>query len=275
VLGPRRNVNPAARRRAAALVALVVTLGLAMLFAGRLLSDGSAVSVPDTLGLTRGAAQHALSRAGLTASFASRYANRAAGLVIAQSPRGRRRVSRGDPVRLVLSAGPAPVVLPPVLGEPSDTAAGTLAGLGLHARVSQVPAPGTAPGTVTAQVPGAGQKVPAHSTVTVSVAQAPQWRTLSAFAGTDAGRSPVFRIRGQQWRVVYRMGYVGTCTFIVFCSGPTAHVRNLDTGQSTDFDLSKGSDQTQTLRSGPGQYRIEVSAGNDTASWSLQIQDYY
>jgi hypothetical protein len=85
----------------------------------------------------------------------------------------------------------------------------------------------------------------------------------------------VFRIQGQQWRVVYRMGYVGTCTLIVFCSGPSARVRDLDTGQATGFDLNNGSGQTQTFGSGPGQYRIEVQAGNDTASWSIEIQDYY
>jgi hypothetical protein len=127
---------------------------------------------------------------------------------------------------------------------------------------------------VTAQSPGAGQEVPAHSMVTLSVAQSPQWRTLSTFSGTAAGRSPGFRIEGQQWRVVYRMGYVGTCTFIVFCSGPSAHVRNLDTGQSTSFDLSNGANQSRTFNSGPGRYRIEVSPGNDTASWSIEVQDY-
>jgi hypothetical protein len=232
--------------------------------------------VPDTLGLTRGAAQRALSRAGLSASFTTGFASRPAGLVIAQSPAARRRVTRGDTVRVLLSAGPAPVALPPLAGESSDMATATLTGLGLHARVHRVPAPGSAPGTVTAQTPGGGQRVPAHSTVTLSVAQAPQWRTLSTFSGTDAGRSPgLFHIEGQHWRVVYRMGYVGTCTFIVFCSGPSAHVRNLDTGQSTSFDLANGAHQSQTFTSGPGRYRIEISPGNDTASWSIEIQDYY
>jgi eukaryotic-like serine/threonine-protein kinase len=274
-LGPRRNVNPAARRRAVALVVLVAALGLGMLFAAHLIGAVSRASVPNTLGLTRGAAEHALSRAGLRPRFSRRFDSRPAGRVIAQSPAAKRRVTRGATVRVVLSAGPPPVVLPPVTGESRDTATATLTRLGLRARVHGVPAPGNAPGTVTAQSPGAGQSVAAHSAVMLSVAQAPQWRGRSTFSGTDAGRSPVFHIEGRQWRVVYRMGYVGTCTFIVFCSGPSAHVRNLDTGQSTSFDLANGAHESQTFTSGPGRYRIEVSPGNDTASWSIEIQDYY
>jgi serine/threonine-protein kinase len=275
-LAPRRNLNPAARRRAAALIALVLAVTVAMLLGAQLIGGAvSHVSVPSALGLTRRAAARELTRVGLTARFTSRYASAQAGLAIAQSPPARRRVARGDAVHVILSAGLAPVMLPPVTGESSANASATLAGLGLQTRVNPVPAPGTAPGTVTAQLPGAGRRVPAHSTITLSVAQAPRWRPLTGFSGTDAGRSSTFRIQGQQWRVVYRMGYVGTCTLIVFCSGPSAHVRNLDTGQSTSFDLNSGSDQSQSFTTGPGQFRIEVSAGSDTASWSIQIQDYY
>ena len=250
--------------------------GSAMLFAAHLIGAVSRVSVPDTLGLTRGrGAARALPRRPHAALHQplcqppGRPGHRA--VAGGQAPRDSRRRGAGGAERRAGARRAAP-------GDrrerryghrdPDPPRACTRAS-------TSVPAPGSAPGTVTAQSPGAGQQRPAHSTVTLSVAQAPQWRTLSAFSGTDAGRSPVFHIEGQQWRVVYRMGYVGTCTFIVFCSGPNAHVRNLDTGQSTSFDLANGSHQSQTFTSGPGRYRIEVAPGNDTATWSIEIQDYY
>ena len=274
-LGPRRNLNPAARRRAAALIALVGALVIAMLVAARLLGATAHVSVPSAVGLTRAAAQRELSHAGLSASFSSRYASAPVGRALAQTPMARRRVARGSAVHVVLSAGPAPVRLPPLTGSDTTAATAALAGLGLHARVTEVPAPGTAAGTVTAQSPAAGREVPAHSTVVLNVAQAPRWRTVTSFAGSNAGGSPQFRIQGAQWRVVYHMSYVGTCTLILFCSGPSGHVRDLDTGQTSAFNINDGSDQSQTFASGPGRYRIEVHAGGDNSRWSFQIQDYY
>jgi serine/threonine-protein kinase len=233
------------------------------------------VTVPSVAGLRESAAARLLARDGLKPSFTSRYASAPAGQAIAQTPAARRRVTRGSRIAVVISAGLAPVRLPSLAGESSASATAALAALGLHVRITQVPAPGTNAGTVTAQTPAGSQRVPAHSTVSLSVAQAPRWRAVTRFAGTNAGSSPGFRIQGQQWRVIYKMNYVGTCTLIVFCSGPSARVRALDTGQTTSFDLNTGSDQTQTFSSGPGQYRIEIHAGGDNASWSIEVQDYY
>jgi hypothetical protein len=184
-------------------------------------------------------------------------------------------VTRGTKVNVMLSAGPPPVRLPSMAGSDSASATAQLRQLGLHAHVTEVPAPGTSAGTVTAQYPGAGQQVPAHSAVNLSVAEAPRWRTLTTFAGTDAGTSQPVRIQGRQWRVIYQMNYVGTCTLILFCSGPSAKVRDLATGQTSSFDLNPGTGQTQTFSARPASYRIEVHAGSDTARWSIEVQDYY
>jgi hypothetical protein len=106
------------------------------------------------------------------------------------------------------------------------------------------------------------------------VAEAPSWRTVGSFAGTDHGASGPFTVRGSKWRVVYSMSYVGTCTFIVFCDGPTAHVRPVSGAPGANFDLSEGSGQSQTLNWGPGTYSIEITPGSDTAQWSFTIQDW-
>jgi hypothetical protein len=82
-----------------------------------------------------------------------------------------------------------------------------------------------------------------------------------------------FRIRGTHWRIVYGMSYVGTCTFIFICSGPSAKVTGGST--SNQFDLNDGQNQNQNYRSGAGVYQITVSPGDDNARWSMKVEDYY
>jgi hypothetical protein len=114
---------------------------------------------------------------------------------------------------------------------------------------------------------------PAHSTVTLFEAETPRWRPLTSFSG---GRSTVFSIRGRQWRIVYTMAFHGTCTWIFFCSGPSAQVVNAATGSTVDsFGLNDGATRTTTVSSGPGEYEIRVKPGGDEARWSLQVEDYY
>ncbi len=265
-LGSRHNVNPSARRRAIALVVAVVGLAALMLALALVLGGADRVPVPALRGLSRAAAQVRLSRDHLRVAFSSRYDGAPAGSVIAQVPVAGRRADQGSVVRVTLSGGPPPVRLPPLRERGEAAASAALRGLGLRVNVSTVAAPGTPAGTVTAQVPAAGVSVPAHSSVTLDVAEVPRWRTVTSFTGTDSGP---FRILGERWRIVYRMSYVGTCTFIFFCDGPTAHVNG------TGFGLSDGSGRTRTFASGPGTYDITVTPGADTASWAIQVQDDY
>jgi hypothetical protein len=109
--------------------------------------------------------------------------------------------------------------------------------------------------------------------VRLSVAEAPQWRNVTSFDGRDSG--PI-QIRGKHWRIIYRMGFQGTCTWILFCSGPTARVVDAGTGQYVaGFGLQNGSNQAQTFNTGPGTYQLQVTPGGDHAGWSVQVQDYY
>jgi hypothetical protein len=72
------------------------------------------------------------------------------------------------------------------------------------------------------------------------------------------------------------MGFQGTCTWILFCDGPTAHVINTATGQAVSaFGLNDGSGQTETFSTGPGTYEIRVTPGGDTAKWSVHVEDWF
>jgi hypothetical protein len=232
--------------------------------------------VPQLHGLSKAAVVTRLKHLGLKPSFTSRYDAASPGTAIGQSPGARTRVDDGSTLRVVLSGGPPPVKLPQLVGQGSSSATSILSSLGLKAQVSSVPAPGVDPGTVTAEAPSAGTYVSSHRTIALSIAETPQWRPITSFAGTDGGQSVPFRIRGTQWRVVYRMGYVGTCTFIFFCDGPSAQViRPSDNTAQTSFGLSSGENQTHLVKSGPGVYEIQIKPGNDTARWSIEVDDYY
>jgi hypothetical protein len=162
------------------------------------------------------------------------------------------------------------------VGFSSADAQSSLQQLGLRVSLNQVPAPGVATGTVTAQYPSPGTERRPGSAVSVSVAEAPRWRTVLSFTNHRGQALSPFQIRGNRWRIVYNMAFDGTCTFVIFCSGPTANVLNLGHGTTvSSFDLNEGSDQVQTLNSGAGTYQVKITRGDDSANWSAQVQDYY
>jgi eukaryotic-like serine/threonine-protein kinase len=275
-MAPRRHVNLTARRRRRIAAAGVVLLLAAIAAGAYLIAAGNRVTVPDLRGLSRSRITAALRGPNLHATFGTRFSAAPRGIAVAQSPAPGTRVDGGATVLAVLSAGPAPVTVPRVIGEGSSAAQAQLAGLGLRVGVVQVPAAGVATGVVANQAPSAGAVVPRRSAVQVSVAEAPRWRPLTSFAGDSGGSSVPFRIRGRQWRVRYSMGYEGTCTLIFICSGPNAQVANLSGGENPgQFDLGEGSGQEKVFGTGPGIYQLTVTPGSDTARWAITVEDYY
>jgi eukaryotic-like serine/threonine-protein kinase len=272
----RRNVNPSGRRRTAALFALVLALLGGMILTVVLTSRRSDVRVPRLTRLSRSAVSTRTARLGLHPKFSSRFSAAPRGTVIAQAPRAGSKVDSGSTVRVTLSGGPAPVMVPRLSGETAGNAESVLQSLGLRAATIPVPAPGKTAGTVIAQDPANGSSLTPGSTVKLSVAQAPRWRALTSFGGEDAGRSVPFKIRGTEWRVVYSMSYKGTCQLIFICSGPSAHIANLSGGPDPHgFDLNDGDHQMWTFDSGAGTYQVTITPGSDSAHWSAQIQDWY
>jgi eukaryotic-like serine/threonine-protein kinase len=273
---PRRNVNPAARRRRIA--ALVLALGLlaAMVAAAIALTAGPTVPVPQLRGLTKRAVNAKLRRLHLRADFTTQFAKAKLGTVVAQTPVPGTRVKQDSALQVALSKGPRPVSVPSVKGESSGAAVARLHRTPLGARLDYVAAPGTTPGIVTGQSPAAGQHLRPHSTVTLSVAETPSWRTVTSFSGENSAHSVAFKIRGTQWRIAYSMSYDGTCDFVFFCYGPSAQVIGLGASTTDEsFDLSDGSGQTRVFKTGAGDYQIAVKSDLDAARWSITVQDWY
>ncbi len=274
--GPRRNVNPSERRQRIALFALAALIIAGLLAAGVALAPGH-VHVPLLTGRGERPADAALSHAGLHAAVARRYSDSIpAGTVIAQAPRAGTSVGDGSSVRLTVSAGPPPVPVPVLTGAPESAAAAKLAAVGLRVDAHTVVAPGTAAGVVVSQAPAAGSRAPRGSAVALAIAEQPRFRPLTSVSGTAAGQSVPFRIRGRGWQLRATMGYIGTCTFVFFCSGPSAIVRDLTSGRTVDsFDLSDGGVQTRTETAGPGTYQVVVKPGSDSARWQIAVEDHY
>lgn len=275
-LSPRRVFNPSEGRRYRLLLAAVLLLLLGMI-ATAALTATSTVRVPDVRGLRRAAVLATARARGLRVVFTRRYSQAAAsGTAVSQTPGPHATVGQGSTLRVVLSAGPPPVAVPQLLGQTSTAAQAILGRLALGANVTPVPAPGVTPGIVVGQSPSATADAKPHSAVHLSVAEVPRWRPLTSFSGDGSGRSVPFRIRGNRFRLLYNMGYNGMCTFIIFCSGPSARVTNVNGGATLNqFDLNEGGGQTQTFNSGPGVYQVRVTPGDDSAHWSIQVEDDY
>jgi hypothetical protein len=244
-----------------------------MVVAALLIGRTTYTHVPALTHRSRAGAQAAARRAHVRLTFGYRHDGARAGMVIGQTPRAGGRVTTGSTIHLTLSRGPALVSVLNVRGEQVRDAQQSLRGVRLRSVVRHVPAPGTAPGTVVGQTPAGGRNVPRGLTVKLSVAEVPQWRTVAMFAGRSSG---AVHIIGSHWRIVYRMAFNGTCTWLVFCSGPTARVLKAGTGRYVaGFGLQDGTGQVQSFATGAGSYAVDVTPGGDDAGWSMQVQDDY
>ena len=263
------------RRRRIALAAVLLAACAGALVAVLLANASGHTTVPTCAACPAAASRRARSGSNVHPAFLASYSESTPGIAIAQYPAAGSRVSAGSTVRVTLSAGPPPVSVPGVVGQSTQAAQTALSASGLRSRASEVVAP-SPPGMVVAQSPAASHKAPRGSTVALSVAETPRWRTLTTFSGVDDGQSVVFRILGREWRVLYSMSYTETCELIFVCSGPSAKVHDAQGGPSFgSFELGEGSEQTHTFTSGPGLYSLAVSGGNDSARWTMTVEDHY
>jgi beta-lactam-binding protein with PASTA domain len=131
------------------------------------------VVVPDVRGAKQSDATSRLTAAGLVPQVGQTYSSQPAGRVISQGPAPGSVVAQGSMVTLSVSRGPAPVIVPNVVGALTSDAKTKLANVGLVPIVS-IEASGTTPsgktkGTVHTMSPGAGDSVSAGSQVTLSI----------------------------------------------------------------------------------------------------------
>jgi general stress protein 26 len=109
--------------------------------------------------------------------------------------------------------------------------------------------------------------------VTLRVAEVPTWKTVTTFTGTS---SPVFRIEGSRFRLLYSVRDEKSCTLWIFCSRTSVAVAKTSSGATVDsFALSDGEHQTQMFKTGRGSYQVKVDPASGDARWSFTVQDWY
>jgi beta-lactam-binding protein with PASTA domain len=140
------------------------------------------VTVPNVVGSSQAAATTALTDAGLVVGSVTQQASNtvAPGNVISQDPVGGASVSAGSAVDLVVSSGPASVVVPDVVGASQQAATTTLNNAGLLVGgVTQQSSNLVPDGDVISQNPVAGTSVAPGSAVSLVVSTGPGADTFS------------------------------------------------------------------------------------------------
>jgi serine/threonine-protein kinase len=129
-------------------------------------------AVPPCEGRTGGECADLLTQAGFTPEVVEESSGSVpAGQVIRTEPAGGSMADNGTTVRVVVSAGPAVVEVPPVVGLAEGTAVNTLEGAGFQVTVERQAVSAGSPddGNVMAQNPAANATAEAGSTVTIVV----------------------------------------------------------------------------------------------------------
>ncbi len=129
-------------------------------------------TIPPLAGLSRRDAEGELAQAGLQlGQVTTQPSDSARGLVIASNPSEGQVVPQGTRVYLVVSAGPASLTMPDVVGHDLASANALLAQLGFPTGPLEYDPSATFPaGTVVAQTPAAGSAVAAGTIVTLRIA---------------------------------------------------------------------------------------------------------
>ena len=126
------------------------------------------VSANSYVGLTSDQALNELNAAGFVVKSTYGYSETIpAGSVISQSPDGSSPIAKGSTVTLVISKGPSGIYVPNVFSLTASQATQTLENMGLKVKIKKI---GSAKvKKVTHVLPAVGTKVPAGSTITITV----------------------------------------------------------------------------------------------------------
>ncbi len=130
------------------------------------------VTVPSVVGQSSTDAVEELTTAGLDAQIVEVNSDRDAGIVTGQAPGPGLIVVEGTQVRINVSKGPKPIIVPPVIGLPYEQAAAELQRAGFGVARVEVDSE-QAKGSVVDQDPNGGSSSSQGSTVTLSVSKGP------------------------------------------------------------------------------------------------------
>ncbi|MEU4892155.1 Stk1 family PASTA domain-containing Ser/Thr kinase [Streptomyces sp. NPDC044780] len=132
------------------------------------------VEVPDVLNVQYETAKSQLESKGFQVEQKTQQSDQTAGKVIDQDPKGGKKVAKGSTITLTVAEAQEKVVVPDVTTQKVEDATSSLQGKGLKVQTQEVENGDVEAGTVTDQTPKGGQEVLPGSTVTLTVAKAPE-----------------------------------------------------------------------------------------------------
>jgi eukaryotic-like serine/threonine-protein kinase len=158
------------------------------------------VSVPTVVGKQATDAVAAITEQGLKADVHYVHSAKDSGTVTGQFPKAGARVLKGEKVRINVSQGPKPVGVPPVVGSPFESAAGTLQGAGFAVARRDVES-NDPKGVVVQMDPPANSLIAPGSTITLFVSKGPKEAVVpdvTSFSRADA----IATLRNSSFKVV-------------------------------------------------------------------------
>ncbi len=183
--GPRHHIG------VWVLVALLLAgLGVMawLLASGRLNNEGSAVqvAVPSVLNMKSAEAKALLEQQGFVVNLTFEQREDVdADIVFAQDPEGQTDADQGSTVSIIASSGGEPIELPNVIGLQQADAVAKLQGINMQTEIETIQTEDKPEGTVLAQNPPPGDKVPEQTKVTLQVAGPPDLIEIPDVTGQD------------------------------------------------------------------------------------------
>jgi beta-lactam-binding protein with PASTA domain len=158
------------------------------------------VFVPDVRGKTRDVAVGELTAAKLVPEVHEVPSVEEEDTVVGQDPRAGAEVEEGTTVRINVSSGPEQVAVPPVVGQPFESARSTLQAAGFRVEVRDVDS-NQPRGTVIAQDPGGNTLAPRRSLVILSISRGPTTTAIPDVTSLDR-ESAVQTLRSSGFRAL-------------------------------------------------------------------------
>jgi eukaryotic-like serine/threonine-protein kinase len=158
------------------------------------------VTVPGVIGKQATDAVATLTERGLKANIHQVNSAKETGTVTGQFPKAGSRLLKGEKVRINVSQGPKPVGVPPVVGSPFESAAGTLQGAGFAVARRDVES-NDPKGIVVQMDPPANSLIAPRSTITLFVSKGPREAAVpdvTSFSRADA----IATLRNSGFKVV-------------------------------------------------------------------------
>jgi len=231
-------------------------------------SRGTAYAVvPDVEGASQADATAALRRVGFAISVRQEESWEVPeGRVVSSSTPGGDEARRPGPIDLVVSSGPPRAPVPDVRGAAVDDAVARLDG-SFETDVVEEGSETAAAGSVLRQSPDPGARAVLGSTVTLTVARAPEWTTTWSQSGSGSYDSGTVQVTAPQgkWRIAVEV----SPRYLIFGSG-SAGFSWEGTGAGQIGLDQVGSDEFAPL-SGAGSYRLHVRP-HGSVSWTVRVE---